>query len=45
MRLRNKTGWRLLSAATFALTGRVSENPRSTAELHKIIDVVRTHVE
>ncbi len=34
----DKTGWRLFNAATFALTGRVSENPKATAELHKIID-------
>ena len=34
----DKTGWRLFNAATFALTGRVSENPRATADLHKIID-------
>lgn len=34
----DKTGWRLFNAATYALTGRVSENPRATADLHKIID-------
>lgn len=34
----DKTGWRLFNAATFALTGRVSENPKATAALHKIID-------
>jgi hypothetical protein len=39
-----KTGWRLFNAATFALTGRVSENPRATADLHKIIDGVCEHV-
>lgn len=33
-----KTAWRLFNAATHALTGRVCENPRGTAELHKIID-------
>lgn len=36
----DKTGWRLFNAATFALTGRVSENPKVTADLHKIIDGV-----
>ena len=36
----DKSGWRLFNAATFALTGKVSENPRATAELHKIIDGV-----
>jgi hypothetical protein len=39
-----KTGWRLFNATTFALTGRVSENPRATADLHKIIDGVCEHV-
>jgi len=34
----SKTAWRLFNAATFALAGKVSENPRGTAELHKIID-------
>lgn len=34
----DKTGWRLFNAATHALTGRVSEHPRATADLHKIID-------
>ena len=34
----DKSAWRLFNAATFALTGRVSENPRATADLHKIID-------
>jgi hypothetical protein len=34
----DKSGWRLFNAATFALTGKVSENPRATADLHKIID-------
>ena len=30
----------LFNAATFALTGRVSENPSSTSSLHKVIDGV-----
>lgn len=34
----DKTGWRLFNAATFSLTGRVSENPKATSELHKILD-------
>lgn len=33
-----KTAWRLFNAATFALTGRVAENPSGTATLHRIID-------
>lgn len=33
-----KTGWRLFNATTFALTGRVSESPKTTANLHKVID-------
>lgn len=40
----DKTGWRLFNAATFALTGRVSENPKATSDLHKIIDGVCEHV-
>lgn len=36
----DKTGWRLFNAATFALTGRVSENPKATSQLHTIIDGV-----
>jgi hypothetical protein len=40
----DKTGWRFFNAATFALTGRVSENPRATADLHRIIDSVCEHV-
>jgi len=35
-----KTGWRLFNAATFALTGKVAENPKATADLHTIIDAV-----
>jgi len=36
----DRTAWRLFNAATFALTGRVSENPSSTSSLHKVIDGV-----
>ena len=35
-----KTGWRLFNAATFALTGKVAERPKGTADLHEIIDQV-----
>lgn len=35
-----KSGWRLFNAATFALTGRVAENPKATSDLHKIVDAV-----
>lgn len=34
----DKTAWRLFNAATFALQGRVVENPRATTQLHQIID-------
>jgi hypothetical protein len=39
----DKTAFRLFNAATHALTGRVVENPRTTAELHRIIDGVVLH--
>lgn len=32
------SAWRLFNAATFALRGKVAENPANTAKLHKIID-------
>lgn len=32
--------WRLFNAATFVLTGRVSENPGATTKLHRILDGV-----
>jgi hypothetical protein len=34
----DRTAWRLLNAATFALTGKVMENADVTPRLHKIID-------
>jgi hypothetical protein len=34
------SAWRLFNAATFALTGRVAENPTVTRKLHDIIDAV-----
>lgn len=33
-----ETAWRLFNAGTFALTGRVADNPKGTAKLHEIID-------
>lgn len=34
----NPTAWRMFNAATFALTGRVAENPKATGTLHEIIE-------
>lgn len=36
----DKTAWRLFNAATFALNGRVAENPTVTRDLHNVIDGV-----
>lgn len=36
----DKTPWRLFNAATFALTGKVAENPTITRQLHDVIDGV-----
>lgn len=36
----DETAWRLFNATTFALTGKVAENPSSTTELHRVIDGV-----
>jgi hypothetical protein len=36
----DKTAWRLFNAATFSLTGRVSEDPGTTKRLHEVIDGV-----
>ena len=36
----DKTPWRLFNAATFALTGKVAENPSTTRQLHDVIDGV-----
>jgi hypothetical protein len=41
----DKSGWRLCSVATFALTGKVSENPKATSDLHKIRDGVCEHID
>ena len=35
-----KTAWRLFNAATFALNGKVAENPSVTGDLHRVIDGV-----
>lgn len=35
-----RTAWRLFNATTFALTGKVTENPKATKDLHDIIDGV-----
>lgn len=34
----DETAWRLFNATTFALAGRVAENPYATSQLHKILD-------
>jgi hypothetical protein len=39
-----RNAWRLFNAATFALTGRVVENPTATPKLHAVIDGVCTRV-
>lgn len=36
----DRTAWRLFNATTFALTGKVAENPKTTRELHDVIDGV-----
>lgn len=40
LELEERTAWRLFNAVTFALNGRVIENPQATPKLHKIIDGV-----
>jgi hypothetical protein len=35
-----QTAWRMFNAATFALTGRVMDNPDVTPRLFKVIDGV-----
>lgn len=40
----DRTAWRLFNAATFSLTGRVSENPAVTTALHRVIDGVCNRV-
>lgn len=36
----DRTAWRLFNAVTFALSGRVVENPTATTELHGILDAI-----
>ena len=36
----DRTAWRLFNATTFALNGRVAENPGVTRQLHDVIDGV-----
>ena len=36
----DRTPWRLFNAASFALTGRVAENPTIARQLHEVIDGV-----
>jgi hypothetical protein len=38
--LDDRNAWRLFNAVTFALNGRVIENPQATPKLHRIIDTV-----
>lgn len=40
----DRTAWRLFNATTFALTGKVAENPKATKELHEVIDGVCTRL-
>jgi len=40
----DETAYRLFNATTFALKGRVAEDPRSTATLHQVIDGVCTRL-
>ena len=35
-----RSAWRLFNAATYALTGRVTDNPNATPKLHQVIDGV-----
>lgn len=36
----NGSAWHLFNACTYALNGRVAENPQATTQLHQVIDVV-----
>lgn len=40
----DRTAWRLFNAVTFALNGRIAENPQVTRTLHNVIDGVCTTV-
>lgn len=35
-----ETAWRLFNATTFALTGKVAENPQVTRRLHQVVDAL-----
>ena len=39
-----KAPWRLFNATTFALTGKIAENPSVTRQLHDVIDGVCAHL-
>ncbi|HEX3861276.1 MAG TPA: DUF932 domain-containing protein [Stellaceae bacterium] len=39
-----RNAWRLFNSTTFALNGRIAENPASTARLHQVIDGVCEHI-
>jgi hypothetical protein len=41
----DRSAWRLFSATTFALTGKIAENPQATSELHRVIDGFCTPVD
>ncbi len=36
----DRTAWRLFNAVTYALSGRVVENPKATTELHGILEAI-----
>jgi hypothetical protein len=40
----DRSVWRLFNAATFALTGRVMENPNATPKLHTVLDGVCSEI-
>lgn len=39
-----QTAYRLFNGVTYALTGRVAENPGITRKLHQVIDGVCEHI-
>lgn len=38
------SAWRMFNAVTYALDGRVAENPAATADLHRLLDLTCEHV-
>jgi len=40
-----RSAWRLFNAATFALNGRIAENPGVTRKLHQVLDGICEHVD